>query len=189
MNTFLDNELIKKFLEKNDKKSLHVLIKKYLDYVYNFIHIYIKSEEECEDITQETFLKVWKNIKKFDLDKNFKVWLFKIAKNTALDYLKKKKNINFSDLNIKDQNEIELIIEEQRDKIKELDDKNNINIVKEYIEKLPFKYRQIINLYYFSDFNLREISELLGESQNTVKSKHRRAINILKKQINESINI
>ena len=58
----------------------------------------VGSQAEAEDITQETFLRAWRNIKKFDRQKSFKTWIFTIAKNTTTDFLRKKKSLLFTDL-------------------------------------------------------------------------------------------
>ncbi len=187
-----DIELINKYLKNNDQESFNLLIKKYLDMIYNFTCIYVGNKEDVDDVVQNTFVKVWKNIKKFNIDKNFKTWIFEIAKNTSLDYLKKKKNINFSELNNSSDNDdefINLIKDDNFSPSEIFENKENAYLVKSEIEKLSIKYKQIINLYYFNDFNFREISEILKESIDTVKSKHRRALILLRENLNKNRNI
>jgi len=70
-----------------------------LPLIYNFSRRYAGDPDNASDITQEAFVKVWKNLKKFNISKNFRVWLFAIAKNTALDWIKKKKTLPLSLLN------------------------------------------------------------------------------------------
>lgn len=183
MDNISDKDLITRFIKNNDEESFNLLIKKYLDVIYNFVCIYVVDRDVANDVTQDAFLKVWKNIKKFDLEKNFKTWIFEIAKNTSLDYLKKKKNINFSDIKNIDDNDDEfigLIKDEGFSPLEIFENKENSEMVKSEVEKLSLKYKQIISLYYFNDFNFREISEILNESIDTVKSKHRRAVLLLR---------
>jgi RNA polymerase sigma-70 factor (ECF subfamily) len=90
-----DLKLIKQYLA-GDEKSLDVLVKRYLKIIYGYSYRNVGNSADAEDITQETFLKVWKNIKKFDQSKSFKSWIFTIAKNTSIDYLRKKKSVPFS---------------------------------------------------------------------------------------------
>ncbi|MBI4159946.1 sigma-70 family RNA polymerase sigma factor [Candidatus Wolfebacteria bacterium] len=71
--------------------SLELLIRRYLKPIYGFTYRYVGAGQDTEDVTQETFVKVWRNLKKFDQNKSFKTWIFSIAKNTAIDFLKKKK--------------------------------------------------------------------------------------------------
>ena len=90
-----DKKLIQQYL-KGDSKSLDFLIAKYLKMIYSFVYKNVGSQSDAEDITQEVFVKVWKNLKKFDQKKSFKPWIFQIAKNTSIDFLRKRKTIPFS---------------------------------------------------------------------------------------------
>ena len=90
-----DAELITKYL-KGDEASLRILIERYLASVYRFVRGYVKNDSDAEDITQETFVRAWRNFHTFDHEKSFKTWIFAIAKHASIDALKKKKAINFS---------------------------------------------------------------------------------------------
>ncbi len=175
-----DNDLIAS-AQKGDQSALDVLIKRYLKSIYNFIYRFLNEKHEVSDLTQEVFIKVWKNISKFNPRKNFKTWLFVIARNTTFDYLKKKKDLPFSAFFDQEKNEnfLESIPEtiSLEEEIQQLESKENLNLA---IEKLPTPYQVILNLYYKNDFNFREIAEILKESFNTIKSRHRRALLMLK---------
>ena len=191
MDFLSDQILINNYIKHNDQESFNILIKKYLDSIYSFAYTYVKDSDIAEDIASDVFLKVFKNIRKFNINKKFKTWVFEITKNTALDYIKKRKNINFSSLKSEDNEEdyFENSIEDESKLQDEVFDiKNNVLIVKNEINKLSTKYREIINLYYISELNFREISEFLNESIDTVKSKHRRALISLKKSLNKNQN-
>lgn len=102
MTNITDEQLISDYLE-GDEKTIELLISRYLKPIYNFVYHFIGGQPEAEDITQETFVKVWRNLKKFKPEKSFKTWLYTIARNTAIDFLKKKKHFNFSDLNTREE--------------------------------------------------------------------------------------
>ena len=87
---YSDEQLINNYL-KGDEKSLEILIHRYLKPIYNFVYRYVNNKQEAEDVTQEVFVKTWRNLKKFKRNKSFKTWIFSIAKNTAIDSFKKKK--------------------------------------------------------------------------------------------------
>jgi RNA polymerase sigma-70 factor (ECF subfamily) len=174
-----DEELIKKYL-KGDEKSLEVLIKRYLKPIYSFAFNFVLNQQDAEDLTQEIFLKMWKNLKKFKKEKNFKSWLFTIAKNTCFDFLRKKKRS--LTLNVEN---LEIIADFTPSLIEMIEKENLMEKLKRKIEELSFKMKQVMDLYYNSGLNFREISEILGEPVNTVKSRHRRAISKLKKSILE----
>ena len=90
-----DKKLIQEFL-RGKEEAFSVLVNRYLKMTYNFLFQITKDKSVIDDLTQVTFLKVWKNLKKFDQEKKFKTWLFTIAKNTAFDHFKKKKTIPFA---------------------------------------------------------------------------------------------
>ncbi|MEK7078290.1 MAG: RNA polymerase sigma factor [Patescibacteria group bacterium] len=90
-----DKQLVSSYI-KGEEKALEELVSRHLKPVYNFVYRISGSKKDAEDITQETFIKVWRKIKKYNPDKNFKTWLFTIARNTAIDWLRKKRDIIFS---------------------------------------------------------------------------------------------
>lgn len=181
METLSDKELIQKYL-KGDSNSLDLLIENYLKVIYNFVYKNVGSTTDVEDITQEVFVKVWKNIRKFDQTRNFKPWIFQIAKNTSIDFLRKKKSIPFSRFeNEKGQNPlVESIAGKSSNILEGLSDKK---IIDSATTKLTEKEQELLNLKHVEGLNFREISEKLRESINTIKSRYRRILLILRKNI------
>ena len=102
-----DGQLIAAYLE-GDEASLALLFKKHVRSLYAFISRLV-GPEEADDAVQEAFIRAWKHLKRFDPEKNFKPWLFRIARNAPLDLLKKKKPAAFSELS---RSESEIPIEE-----------------------------------------------------------------------------
>lgn len=172
-----DEQLVRDYL-KGDEKSLEVLIQRYLKPIYGFAYRHTGSVQEAEDIAQEVFVKIWRNLKKFDQEKKFKTWIFTIAKNAIIDFLKKKKAIPFSDS--EDLN-LDMITDSfpLPDEISEQEEKREI--LTRAIKKLSPKYRAILSFSHNNHFTFREIAESLGEPLNTVKSRYRRGLVILKK--------
>lgn len=186
MENFTDPQLVGLYLEGN-QRALNGLVNKYSQTVYRFVVNLTNNSEEAHDITQETFIKVWRNLKKFDLNKNFKTWLFTIAQRTAIDYLRKKKNINFSaldnketdtafDQNIPDEGLLENEIFEQNE---------NILLIKNALDTLSVENKTIILLHNGEEMTFEEIAETLDKPMNTVKSQYRRTLLRLKKYIIE----
>lgn len=168
-----DEELVSEYL-KGTETALNILIKRHLDAVFAFLMGYTHDKISAEDLAQESFIKAWKNLKKFDSSYKFKTWLYTIAKRTALDYLKKKRTVPFSDLWSEELGEFDA------------PGKDNVqaqsSLTLEWALKiLPEKYSRILKLYYVEGFNFRQISERLEQSINTTKTQHRRAILELRK--------
>ncbi len=143
----------------------------------------------AEDITQETFLKVWRNIKKIDKEKNFKSWIYTIAKNTALDAIKKKKAVPFSQFEYQDgKNALtEKLVDPNLLPIKLSQSRESQTYFLAAIKNLSEKYRLVLSYYYYQGLNFREIAETLKESINTIKSRHRRGLQMLKKSMDDTL--
>lgn len=177
-----DNRLIENFFS-GDETAFNDLVKKYLKPVYNFLYQFVSDREILDDITQDTFIKAWKNLEKFDQDRSLKTWLFTIAKNTAYDYLKKKKTIPFSFFkNDEGYSKLEEISEDKILPDEFLMRTDSAEIIEKKLEKIPIHYRIILVMHYKDDFSLHEIAQILDIPYNTVKSQHQRGLKILKNE-------
>src|SRR3990167_11489532 len=186
MTNINDEILTRKYLQ-GDEKSLEVLILTYLKPIYSFVYRYVGNGQDAEDITQEVFVRVWRNLKKFDQNKSFKTWIFSIAKNASLDYLKKKKAIPFSEFDTEEGGNrlTDTLADPSPLPLELLEKAGMAKILNVAMEKLSPQYRMVLFLRYNDHFNFREIAESLGEPLNTVKSQHRRALIKLKKLITD----
>ncbi len=181
MHEVTDNELVSFYLD-GDEQALEALIERYVKIVYGFVYRYVNDASSADDITQEVFIRSWRNLKKFDRKKNFKTWLFAIAKNASLDALKKRKAIPFSMFDDIEGNNV--IIDTMTDEAllpNELFERKEIAMILALsLEKLSPKYRMTLFLRYNDHFSFNEIAETLGESLDTIKSRHRRGLILLK---------
>jgi len=179
---YSDYQLINNYL-KGDEESLEILIQRYLKPIYSFVYRYIGNAHETEDITQEVFVRMWRNLRKFDQQKSFKTWIFAIAKNASLDFLKKKKAIPFSRFeNEQGKNMLTETLADSSPLPDELFEQVSFGeMLNAAIRQLALKYRIVLFLRYNDDFTFREIAEILGESIDTIKTRHRRGIAILRK--------
>jgi RNA polymerase sigma-70 factor (ECF subfamily) len=176
----LADEQLMILAKKGNEQALAALVQRYLSLVYNFTFRYVYSVRDAEDITQEVFIKVWKNLKKFDDSKTFRPWLYKIAKNTSLDWLKKKTDKSFATLpeyfidNLADNNLEKVIIN------------NGLQEeLQEATENLSPISARIFSLHIKEQLTFSEISKKTRISINTVKSRYRRALEFIKTKIGE----
>jgi len=180
-----DNLLVRNCLE-GDESALEKLLEKYLDPIHSFLRYLVRDVSVVEDLSQETFIKVWKNLSKFDQDKSFKTWIFAIAKNTALDFLKKKKTTPFSFFEDEEgNNKLEGIAENSILPDEILERKDIVREMEAKLELIPEKYRVILILHYKEDFTFFEIAEILGRPYNTIKAYHSRALSKLKEAFSD----
>lgn len=177
MSELTDEQLVHAY-RSGDRAAFDLLVSRYAHSLYYFIYGYVRDASQAEDSTQDVFLKLWKHIGRFDEKQKFKTWIFFIAKNTALDVLKKKRTVPFSAFQNDDANvswietiedpevDVESIIEQQYDEGR----------IAAAIDLLPHIYRTVIFLRYREDMTFREMADILDESVDTLKSRHRRAL-------------
>jgi len=178
-----DEDLITAYLEGEDS-AFELLVQQHLKPVYSFVFRFVGSEKDAEDIVQETFIKAWKNLKNYSKRRSqFRTWLMRIARNTAIDYLRKKQHIPFSKLEGEDETGwvAEKLPDEQPLPDELLAHKGDAEDLEQAMLKLSPSYREVLLLYYGSDLTFEEAATISGISVNTLKSRHRRAVAELRK--------
>ena len=188
MKHLTDEELVRRYKNKKDEQSLEVLIKRYLSQIYGFARNYTGNKDNASDITQEVFVKVWKNINKFDESKSFRTWIFTIAKHTSIDWLRHKTELPFSEwfpgralagrgTLLDDSFDL---ADDSPTVLEQLILKERLGKLSFAMAKLPINYSSVIDLYMKDGINFREISETIKAPLNTVKSRYRRGLALLK---------
>lgn len=180
-----DEQLIAAYLS-GEEEALERLIGRNVDMVYNFVYRFVGNTGDAEDITQEVFVKVWRHMKDFHGGATFKTWLFTIAHRTAIDWMRKRKRIVFSDVESPD--ELYTFAETIPDDEPLPDELFARAEEKEFVESLFMRlspaHREVLYLHYYDGLTFDEMGSVLGKSLNTVKSQHRRAILALREMMN-----
>lgn len=181
MENITDERLVAQYLA-GDESAFATLVERYLPLVYGLSRKYCGDPDKAADIAQETFIKTWHNLKKFDIKKSFRSWLFVIAKNTALDWLKRKNEIPFSSFANKNGSEsfIESIADPALSPAVVAENKIFAEKINNHVTELPVKYRSVVSMRVDDDLTFKEISKKLQKPLNTVKSHYRRALRLLK---------
>lgn len=156
--------LIKSFKD-GDVNAFKILYDKYHQKLYGFVFKIINSKEDCEEIIQDAFLKIWENRANFNEDYPFEPYLFKIAKNTFLNHIRKK--INREVLDNKFENLLSLS-ENSTDEYVLLEETKKI--IETIINELPPKRREIFYLRKIEGLSRKEVAEKLNISVITVDS-------------------
>jgi RNA polymerase sigma-70 factor (ECF subfamily) len=181
MEELSDSELIKQYFTGKEE-ALDALVRRYFKQVFFFAKTYVKNDATAEDITQEAFIKAWKNLNKFEPEKKFKTWIFQITKNTCIDFLRKHKN--FIAPESLDEQQMAESLERITDKAplpQELFEAEEFSQkLEEVLNRLPKIYETVVVMHLQHDLTFQEISEVLNESINTVKSRYRRALLIIR---------
>lgn len=184
-----DSLLVDNYINGKEE-AFEKLLNKYLKPVYNFIFRLTSDRSAADDLTQDTFVKAWRNIGSFSRDKKFKTWLFTIAKNTAFDYFKKKKAIPFSNFADEEGNsELDNLSDNEILPDELLAKADSAELIEKKLSEIPDPYRIILLLHYKEDFSLSEIAKILDKPYNTVKSRHQRALAKLKRILDKKKSI
>lgn len=178
-----DFQLIELAKEKGDEKAYAELMQRYKKPVYHMILKMVRNVDDAEDLTIEAFAKAFRNLKKFNPEFTFSTWLFRIATNNCIDFIRKKKLDTFSintsfkddngdsmDIDIKDFN-----LNPQEETIKS----EKINIIQAIVTKLPPKYQVLVRLRYFQELSYEEIAKEIDAPLGTVKAQLHRARELL----------
>lgn len=166
-----------------DEKSYAELMQRYKKPVYHMILKMVRNVDDAEDLTIEAFAKAFKNLKKFNPEFTFSTWLFRIATNNCIDFIRKKKLDTYSisntykdekgenvDLDIKDFNP-----NPQEETIKS----EKVEIIQAIVTKLPPKYQVLVKLRYFQELSYEEIAAEIDAPLGTVKAQLHRARELL----------
>ncbi len=178
MNSMTDEQLILAYRERHDERLLEALIARYTHSIYNFSRHYAPDADAAYDITQETFVKVWQKLDSFDISRQFRSWLFTIAKRTALDWLKKKQAVPFSKIQEYQPDFLETVADTSREAdIPRLLMRRDLELA---LNELPAASSSLIKLHLDEGFKFRELAKTLKQPLNTVKSRYRRSLSLLK---------
>lgn len=175
--------LIDQAVNQNDEQAFAMLMERYRKPVYHMVLKMVRNVDDAEDLTIEAFAKAFKNLHKFKKDYTFSTWLFRIATNNSIDFIRKKKletmslNTSYQDdsganvtIDVKDVNldPQELAIKTQK-----------IELIQLFVTKLPAKYQRLVRLRYFSELSYEEIAKELDAPLGTVKAQLHRARELL----------
>lgn len=176
-----DRELVASYL-RGEEEVLTYLIDRHIKSIYRFVYTLVGDESTAEDLTQDVFVKVWKKLRSYNNKYSFKTWLFTIARNTTFDYLRKKKEIVFSEFeNESGDNTLADTLADELPLAEEIFSKaEDAKVFAEAFKKLKPLYREILVLRYTDDLSIEEISKILKRPVETVKSQHRRGLLHLK---------
>jgi RNA polymerase sigma-70 factor (ECF subfamily) len=178
-----DYMLVKLALDKCDQKAYAELMYNYRDSVYFMLLKMTNNTDDADDLTIEAFGKAFKNLHQYTPDYAFSTWLFKIASNNCIDFIRRRKReILAVDKNIDDEvgNEIGNQLQSPTlDPEEKLIEKQKIKLMREVVERLKPHYRRLVELRYFEELSYEEISVELQLPLGTVKAQLFRARDFL----------
>lgn len=184
-----DAVLIKRALD-DDQKAFKKLRQKYHDAIYNLIYRMIREKDEVADLTQEAFIKAFTSLSSFNDEYAFSTWLYKIASNNCIDYIRRKKLKTFSIDKPIESKESDFSFElpdSTYEPDQDMISRQRKKLLEDAINSLPAKYRQVIRLRHVEEKEYQEIANILHMPLGTVKAHIFRAREILNKYLRDKL--
>jgi RNA polymerase sigma-70 factor, ECF subfamily len=171
-------------LRRGDLDALAALVQRYQHRLYRYLLRLVRQQAEAEDLFQQTWLRVASQIRRFDPRRNFDAWLFTVARNLAIDYLRRARHESLDEhesgespytppaLRASDPPPVDAMIAREHSRF-----------VAAAMDKLPTLYREVLALRFEEEMKLEEIAEVLDAPLSTVKSRLRRGLENLRETL------
>nr|WP_246569977.1 sigma-70 family RNA polymerase sigma factor [Lentibacillus saliphilus] len=152
--------------------------------ILQLVYSYVKDQDVAEDLTQEIFIKCYNALHTFKGTSTIRTWLWRIAINHCKDYLKSWYNRN--------------VFTSEHDEVFDTADAHNERVEETVLQKdadeqliasvldLPIKYREVIYLFYFEELPIKEMAHVIGAKENTIKTRLKRAKELLKDRLEDA---
>lgn len=164
---------------KGDQKSYAELMSRYKDSIYFMLLKMVNNRDDADDLTIEAFGKAFKNLHQYTPDFAFSTWLFKIATNNCIDFIRRKRKLTFSiDKNMENDSGQEMQFEIKSpmlDPEEKMIKKQKAMLMRDVVEKLKPRYKRLVELRYFQEKSYEEIADELKLPLGTVKAQLFRA--------------
>lgn len=180
----LDNELVE--LSKTDPDVFGELVARYERRLFAFIRrISYFSQEDIEDIIQETFIKVYKNLNGFDNSFKFSTWIYRIARNTTFDAIRKK-HTRPQSARLEDE-ELLKIFRSGIDLEKEMVVADDLNKIRKIIDAMPLNYKEIFILKFIEEKSYEEIMDIVKKPKGTIATLISRGRKMIENEMEKEI--
>jgi RNA polymerase sigma-70 factor (ECF subfamily) len=179
MTDYSDKELLALFRKEESKNySFNLILRKYQERLYWHIRKMVVNHDDADDVLQNSFIKIWNGLNSFREDSQLFTWLYRVATNEALTFLKKKKAKYFLSMNDYEshlQNSLESDVFSEGDEIERKLNKALLT--------LPDKQRLVFNMKYFDNMKYDEMSEVLETSVGALKASYHHAVKKIEKYL------
>jgi len=166
--------------QEGDQDAFARIYDYFIDQIYRYVYYRVQSED-VEDIVETVFLKVWENLKQYKpQQKSFSAWVFRIAHNLIIDHYRASKDKSYEELSsdLPD-------LDREHHPIKMTQNRFDNEVLKKAMLKLKKQYHDIILYKFINDFSNKEIAEILGKSEGSLRILQFRALKALKKELED----
>lgn len=175
---------------KGDQRAFAELVELYQDKLFHMAYRMLNNRQEAEDVVQETFLRVYRSLDRYDENQKFSTWIYRIATNLCIDRLRKRKPSYSLDAESSEHEGLDgysMIPSDNRTPESEVLLTETQRIVHQAIETLPPKYKTIMMLRYIQDLSLQEIGDVLEMPVTTIKTRVHRGREFLRKKLEHKL--
>jgi RNA polymerase sigma factor (sigma-70 family) len=174
-----DKELLELFVDEGSRhRAFNLLLSKYQKRIYWHIRKMVIDHDDADDITQDTFVKVWHSLENFRSDAQLFTWIYRIATNECLAFLNKKRRRFFIPMY-----DVEKELEGKLDSSSLISGDEIQMKLQKALLKLPEKQRLVFNMKYFDEMKYEEISEIVGTSVGALKASYHLAVKKIEEYI------
>ena len=175
-----DLDLVRRAVDKKDQKAYAELMSRYRDSIYFMLLKMINNKDDAEDLTIEAFGKAFNRLHQYTPNFAFSTWLFKIASNNCIDWIRKQKKKRMlsidAPIGTDDGDEMHIELKGQGPDPADVAIRNQKNeLMREVVDKLKPRYRQLVKLRYYQEYSYEEIAQELDLPLGTVKAQLFRA--------------
>lgn len=174
---------------KGDQRAFAEIVELYKDKLYHLAYRMMNNRQEAEDVVQESFLRVFKNLDRYDENQKFSTWIYRIATNLCIDRLRKRRPVYSLDAETDHEglDGYSMLPSDDRTPESELLLSETQKLIRDAVETLPVKYKSIMILRYLQDLSLQEISEVLDLPVTTVKTRVHRGREYMRKKLESKL--
>lgn len=170
-------------LKKGDPDAVSELVGRYQHRLYRFLVRMVADRATAEDLFQQTWIRLMEKIGSYDARRNFEAWLFAIARNLAIDHLRRRRGISLDEADDSGQARVDRLVASSPDALEQLLDFERGVQLAAAIGELPAIHREVLTLRFEEDMKLEQIAEVAAIPVSTVKSRLHRALESLRIRI------
>ena len=176
-----EQDILKRIQEpRTRRQAFEQIVNVYSRQLYWQIHYLVQNHEDTDDVLQNTFIKAWKGIENFKGDSALFTWLYRIAYNESLTFLKQRRQMaSIDDEDFTEQMAPNFVADEY------FDGDETQELLMQAVSTLPPKQRRVFCMKYFDDMSYKEISEILGTSEGGLKANYHHAVEKIKLNLSQ----
>jgi RNA polymerase sigma-70 factor (ECF subfamily) len=185
----VEARLVKRAL-KGDQQAFADIVDLYQDKLYHMSYRMLYNRQEAEDVVQDTFLRVYRNLDRYDDSMKFSTWIYRIATNLCIDRLRRRRPTYSLDAESTDHEGLDgysILPSDDRTPESEIVLSETQRIIRQAIENLPAKYKTVMVLRYLQDMSLQEISDVMDMPVTTIKTRVHRGREFLRKRLEHKL--